>query len=165
MGKAFIAAFPGHLLRLLRRRTMRTTTLVYPVETLSQQSVDLEPDEPPPNSADQILTPNVPTPVPPGMRVKTETFRAKTVITVFGIIVFRGRLLKPPKVVLFRSDEKVLVIPAQIPPAGGGEFQIQIDKANYPSLFPGDFKVAIRNPKDNTPTIVVDAVVLFDPDN
>jgi hypothetical protein len=48
---------------------MRTTTPVYPDETLSQQNVDLEPVEPPPNSADQILTPNVPTPVPPGTRV------------------------------------------------------------------------------------------------
>jgi hypothetical protein len=94
--------------------------------------------------------------------VITPVFRAKTFIIVTGSIIFQGRLQKPPKVVLFRSDEKVLVIPVQLPPRGGGSFQVTIEKANYPSLFPGDFKVAIRNPKDNTPTIIVDAVVLFD---
>ena len=143
---------------------MRTTTPVYPDETLSQQNVNLEPVEPPPNSADQILTPNVPTPVPPGTRVITPMFRAKTFIIVTGSIIFQGRLQKPPKVVLFRSDEKVLVIPVQIRPDGGGEFRIDIEKVNYPNLFPGDFQVAIRNPKVNTPIIFVDAVVFVDID-
>jgi hypothetical protein len=137
----------------------------HPVDTEdphAPQGSTLEEVEPAPTPYDLRLVSPGATALPPGARgILDGVLPVRDSLTVSGRITFNGRLNNPPTALLFRSDTpqgpfvRVVSRPIAVPPDGGGDFTVRIDRTTDPGLFPGFFIFGIRNPKGNAQAIVV----------
>jgi hypothetical protein len=140
---------------------MTTSTAVSPNDLLSQPNYALDDIELPPNPGDLSLTFQGVTVLYPSVRgFLPRVFYARQSLAVSGVIAY-DRVGQPPNALFFRSDYpqgpfvRVVSQALPLPLTGGGAFTIQINNYLYPTLFPGYFLFAIRNPKNNTQPIFV----------
>jgi hypothetical protein len=151
---------------------MRTMITVYTNDTLAQHSDDCDPDtvSPPATPGDLIWTcPSMPYRiVPPGEVFPYDgVLDAKDFVQISGEMRGLVHLVNTPIAQFSRSDTcagefkqvvsmPVLLYLSEDPIDLSRRFFFgQITKAMYPNLFPGLFKVGLRNPKANSPIKVV----------
>jgi hypothetical protein len=145
---------------------MRTLTPVFPNDPHAQQSSD---DGDIVDLSSMVVLPQGTTnrTIPSG-----EFFRLDTVIQASQLVSLSGNFsvpsglpAKPLTALFYRSDTregafKKPVVSMSITPLPTGDgvslfFFAEIEKTLYAHLFPGFFKVAVRNPKANPPIKVV----------